>query len=123
MNIILSNSSGIPIYEQILFSIKEAIIQDELKDNEPLPSIRLLASNLRVSVITTKRAYDELEKQGFIYTIPGKGSFVSPKNLDLIKESRLQELEEKLQEALDISDSLGMSTNDVIKLIKTLKEI
>ncbi|MEG0295520.1 MAG: GntR family transcriptional regulator [Clostridium sp.] len=123
MNIILSNSSGVPIYEQIFNSFKHAIIADELHDNEPLPSIRMLAGNLKVSVITTKRAYDELERQGFIYTLQGKGSFVSPKNLDLIRESKLNEMEEKLLEVIEIADTLGLSLKDITDMVKTLKEI
>lgn len=123
MNIILSNSSGIPIYEQIFNSFKNAIISDELHSDESLPSIRVLAGNLKVSVITTKRAYDELERQGFIYTLQGKGSFVSPKNLDLIRESKLNEMEEKLLEVIEIAAALGLSLKDITDMVKTLKEI
>lgn len=120
MNIILSKSSGIPIYEQISLCIKNAIFNNELKDNELLPSIRALASDLKVSVITTKRAYEELEKDGLIYTIPGKGSYVSSDNKDLIKEFKLKELEEKIKDILFLGDTLNISKEELINLIKIL---
>ena len=90
MNIIISNNSSIPIYEQIKNAIKDAIISNELKEEEMLPSVRNLANDLKISFLTVKRAYDELEKAGFIKTVQGKGSYVSPKNLDLIKEEKFR---------------------------------
>ena len=87
MNIIINNSSGEPIYSQIEKQIKDDILTNKLTPNEPLPSIRGLAKDLRISVITTKRAYDELEREGFIYTVPGKGSFVNVQDKELLKES------------------------------------
>ena len=94
MNIIITNSSGIPIFEQIENAIKEAIFSNELKEGEMLPSVRSLANDLKISFLTVKRAYDELEKAGFIKTVQGKGSYVSPKNLDLIKEEKLKEVQD-----------------------------
>ena len=96
MLILIDNKSGAPIYDQIFTQIKGHILSGELKSEEPLPSIRALAKDLRISVITTKRAYDELERSGFIYTIPGKGSFVSPKNTELMREEHLKQIEEHM---------------------------
>ena len=95
MDIIIRNSGGVPIYDQITRQMKGLILRGELKEGEALPSMRLLAKELRISVITTKRAYDELEADGFLYTVAGKGCFVAEKNLDLIREQKLKELEEK----------------------------
>ena len=93
MNIILSNNSNVPIYEQIENAIKEAIFSNELKEEEMLPSVRNLANDLKISFLTVKRAYDELEKAGFIKTVQGKGSYVAPKNIELIKEEKLKEIQ------------------------------
>ena len=101
MNIILSNSSPKPIYEQITTQIKSAIISGELTEGQALPSMRLLARDLRISVITTKRAYEDLERDGFIHTVPGKGSFVSPMNTQLLREERMRAVEAHLQAAVD----------------------
>ena len=90
MNIFIDNKCGIPIYDQIYSQIKNHIISGKLHEDDSLPSIRSLAKDLRISVITTKRAYDELEKEGFIYTVAGKGCFVAPKNIDLIREDNLK---------------------------------
>ena len=98
MNIYINNKSGIPIYDQIYSQIKNSIITGELEENDPLPSIRNLAKDLRISVITTKRAYDELEKEGFIYTIPSKGCFVAPKNVELLREENLKKIEKHIEE-------------------------
>ena len=98
MNIYINNKSGIPIYDQIYSQIKNSIIIGELQENDPLPSIRNLAKDLRISVITTKRAYDELEKEGFIYTIPSKGCFVAPKNVELLREENLKKIEKHIEE-------------------------
>lgn len=123
MNIIISNTSRTPIYEQILKSIKDEIISGKIKEDTLLPSIRNLASDLRVSVITTKRAYEELEKEGYIYTVKGKGSYVAPQNKELLKEEKLKEIEDKLLEAIDISNSIGLEFEELIEMLKTLKEI
>ncbi|MBP1890860.1 GntR family transcriptional regulator [Clostridium moniliforme] len=123
MNIIISNTSRTPIYEQILKAIKDEIISAKIKEDTLLPSIRNLASDLRVSVITTKRAYEELEKEGYIYTVKGKGSYVAPQNKELLKEEKLKEIEDKLLEAIDISNSIGLEFEELIEMLKTLKEI
>lgn len=123
MNIVVSNTSGIPIYEQIAKAIKNEILSGDLKENSALPSIRSLASELRVSVITTKRAYEELERDGFIYTLPGKGSYVAEQNKELLMEEKLREIEEKLGEAIDIASSIGLNFEDLVGMLKTLKEL
>lgn len=123
MNIVVSNTSGVPIYEQIAKAIKNEILSGDLKENSALPSIRSLASELRVSVITTKRAYEELERDGFIYTLPSKGSYVAEQNKELLMEEKLREIEEKLGEAIDIANSIGLNFNDLVGMLKTLKEL
>lgn len=122
MKILISNSSKLPIYEQIVNSIKEAIISGELEANEKLPSIRSLAKDLNISVITTKRAYEELEKQGFIETVGGKGCYVSYFNKELVYEEKLKEIEEKLEEILSIARSIKVSKNDIKSMIDLLYE-
>ena len=101
MDIIISNSSGQPIYEQICRQIKGAIAAGKLQPGEPLPSIRSLARDLRISVITTKRAYEELERDGFLENVPGKGCFVAPQNRELLREAQLRKVEEKLSQAVE----------------------
>ncbi|EOU1743502.1 GntR family transcriptional regulator [Clostridium perfringens] len=123
MNIVVSNTSGVPIYEQIAKAIKNEILSGDLKENSALPSIRSLASELRVSVITTKRAYEELERDGFIYTLPGKGSYVAEQNKELLMEEKLREIEEKLGEAIDIANSIGLNFNELVGMLKTLKKL
>lgn len=122
MNINISNSSGEPIYEQISSQIKMNILNGELQEMELLPSIRTLAQQLRISVITTKRAYEELEKEGFIFTMPSKGSFVSSQNKQLLREKRLKIVEEKLQEAIVESRFLELTKEDIINMIELLYE-
>ncbi len=117
IKIIISNNGARPIYEQILTQIKEQIINGTLTANEPLPSIRNLAKDLRISVITTKRAYDELEKDGFIYTIPAKGCFVSERNNELIKEENLKKVESLISEAVSLSKMCNLSKEDLLNLI------
>ena len=102
MDIIISNSSGQPIYEQICRQIKGAVASGKLKPGEPLPSIRNLARDLRISVITTKRAYEELERDGFICTVAGKGSFVAQQDVELARESSLREIELPINELQNI---------------------
>jgi len=118
MNIIISNSSQDPIYEQIVIQIKTSIMKDELSQGEALPSIRVLAKELRISVITTKRAYEELERDGFIETVPGKGSYVSGQNKDLIREKRLTSIEEKLTEVISESKLLNLSLEELQSMLK-----
>lgn len=122
MNIIISNSSGQPIYEQIVSQIKSLIITGELNEGEALPSMRLLAKELRISVITTKRAYDELEREGFIVSFTGKGSFVAGKNIDLIKEQLLKEIEKHMQEIFKLSENCGLNLDELIEMMTLIYE-
>ena len=122
MNIIITNSSGLPIFEQIENAIKEAIFSDELKEGEMLPSVRSLANELKISFLTVKRAYDELEKAGFIKTVQGKGSYVSPKNLDLIKEEKLKEIQEHIDKIYEISKLSNISKDEVNEMFKMIFE-
>lgn len=120
MNIIISNSSQNPIYEQIVIQIKTAIMNEELSEGDTLPSIRSLAKDLRISVITTKRAYEELEREGFIETVPGKGSYVSGQNKDLIREKRLTAIEEQLTEVVSGSKLLNLSLEELQGMLQLL---
>ncbi len=120
MKIIISNSSKQPIYEQICRQIKAMIIKGELEEGDMLPSIRGLARDLQISVITTKRAYDELEKEGFIETMQGKGSFVANQNKELMKERKLKVIEEKLIEVVNESKMLGVSYSELEEMLKIL---
>src|SRR3712207_3218416 len=122
MKILISNSSSEPIYEQIASQIKSLILKNELKEGEILPSIRNLAKELGISVITTKRAYEELEKEGFIETVRGKGTFVAAQNKEFMKENKLKIIEEKLLDAVSESKMLGLGLEDLIKMLKILYE-
>ncbi|PRR69470.1 GntR family transcriptional regulator [Clostridium thermopalmarium] len=122
MKIIVSNSSGEPIYEQISNQIKALIIQGELQEGDALPSIRSLAKELQISVITTKRAYEELEREGFIETVAGKGSFVAAQNKELLRERKLKFIEEKLLEVVEESKMLNLSFEDILEMLKILFE-
>ena len=122
MNIIITNSSSIPIFEQIENAIKEAIFSNELKEGEMLPSVRSLANDLKISFLTVKRAYDELEKAGFIKTVQGKGSYVSPKNLDLIKEEKLKEIQDYIEKVYEISKLSNISKEEIKELFKMIFE-
>jgi len=122
VDIIISNTSGQPIYEQISRQIKGEIATGRLPPGEPLPSIRTLARDLRISVITTKRAYEELEREGFIYTVAGKGSFVAEQNLELARESGLREIEEHLQAALELGRQLGLAVEELQDMLRFLSE-
>lgn len=113
MNIIISNSSQDPIYIQIVRQIKTAIMMEDILAGDALPSIRILAKELKISVITTKRAYEELEREGFIETVPGKGSYVSGQNKELIREKRLAIIEEKLTEVVHESKLLSLSLEEL----------
>lgn len=121
MNIIIRNSSDKPIYEQIKEQLKKEIIEGRLKEGEQLPSIRYLAKELRISVITTKRAYDELESEGFINSVQGKGSFVARQNSELIREEHLKKIESHLIEALYYGKISGISKKDLKDMIDALE--
>lgn len=120
MDIIVSNASSDPIYAQIKNQLKAAIINDQVASGDKLPSIRRLASQLRVSVITTKRAYDELELEGFIDSVQGRGSFVAPKNTELLKEEQRKKVEDYLKSALVSARVAGLSVSDLKELIDLL---
>ena len=120
MNIIISNSSGKPIYEQIVAQIKQLIMTDVLKEGDALPSMRTLAKELRISLITTKRAYEELEKEGFIETITGKGSFVAGKDKELIREERYRQIEALLEKACETARMNGMTLEELLDIMTLL---
>lgn len=122
MNIIISNYSKEPIYEQITNQIRAYILSGELKEGEALPSIRNLAKSLQVSVITTKRAYEELESEGLIYSIVGKGSFVAEQNIELIKEKKLRAIEEQLSAVIVNSKEIDLTLAELIELMTILYE-
>ena len=122
MNIIISNNSSVPIYEQIENAIKEAIFSNELKEEDMLQSVRNLANDLKISFLTVKRAYDELEKAGFIKTVQGKGSFVAPKNLDLIKEEKLKEIQDYIEKVYNISKIANISEDEVKEIFRMIFE-
>ena len=116
MLILIDNKSGAPIYDQIFTQIKGHILSGELKTDEALPSIRGLAKDLRISVITTKRAYEELERAGFIYTVPGKGSFVAAKNEALLREEHLKKIEEYMTAIADLARGAGLGRGEVLEM-------
>ena len=122
MLILIDNKSGLPIYDQIFTQIKGHILGGELKTDEPLPSIRGLAKDLRISVITTKRAYDELERAGYIYTVPGKGSFVAAKNAELIREEHLKKIEEHMNAIRTLAVGAGVCREDVLQMWELMWE-
>ena len=122
MNILIDNKSGIPIYDQIYSQIKNHIISGELQQDELLPSIRGLAKDLRISFITTKRAYEELEREGFIYTLPGKGSYVAPKNVELLREENLKRIEEYLEKAVGLAASCNLTKEDLFEMVRFIME-
>ena len=117
MNILIDNKSGTPIYDQIYSQIKSQIISGALKQDELLPSIRGLAKDLRISFITTKRAYEELEREGFIYTLPAKGCYVAPKNIELLREENLKKIEEYIDEIVKLAVSCNLSKQDIIEMV------
>ena len=122
MDIIISNASGKPIYEQITSQIKTLILNGSLSEGEALPSMRLLAKELRISVITTKRAYEDLERDGFIETVTGRGSFVASKNLEFVREEHLRLIEEKLQDAVNLAKTADINISEMIELLKLLHD-
>ena len=122
MELIIRNSTNQPIYDQIYCQIKAQILSGALAPGEALPSIRALAKDLKISVITTKRAYDELEAHGFIYTTAGKGCFVADNNLEILREQRRQELETHLTAALELAKSCGLTRQDLKQMLDLLSE-
>lgn len=120
MDIILSNSSGKPIYEQIADQVKEQILVGALSAGDALPSMRVLAKELRISVITTKRAYEELERDGFLDNVPGKGCFVAPQNRELLREAQLRRVEDVLALAVDEARKGGFSLSEMQELLTLL---
>ena len=122
MDIIISNSSNVPLYEQVKEQIKNKIVSNELKAGELLPSIRSLAKDLRISVITTKNAYDELEREGYVETIQGKGTYVSNKNTELIKEEQLQKIENLIEIAVSIAKISNISKKEIEEMLNILYE-
>ena len=120
MNLIISNASGQPIYDQITSQIKGLILSGELHAGDALPSMRTLAKDLRISVITTKRAYEELERDGFLVSIPGKGSFVAQANLELVREENLKQIESRMQECIALATQSGLSLNDLCEILTVL---
>ena len=122
MNIIISNNSSVPIYEQIKNAIKDAIISNELKEEEMLPSVRNLANDLKISFLTVKKAYDELEQEEFIKTVQGKGSFVTPKNLEIIKEEKLKEkeIQDYIEKIYNISKIANISEDEIKELFNMI---
>jgi GntR family transcriptional regulator len=117
MHVFIDNKSGTPIYDQIYTQIKSQIINGSLKEDEMLPSIRGLAKDLRISFITTKHAYDELEKEGFLYTVPGKGCFVAPKNVELLREENLKKIESHMEQIAVLAASCNLTKEELIAML------
>ena len=122
MHILINNNTDIPIYEQIVEGIKEYILDGQLKSGELLPSIRKLAKDLNISVITTKRAYEELERQSFITVVPAKGSYVKIKSDELVKEDVYKKVELKITDIIEISKKFNISKNEIIDIFNALYE-
>ena len=120
MDIIISNSGGVPIYEQITRQMKGLILRGDLREGEALPSMRLLAKDLRISVITTKRAYEELEREGFLTTVPGKGCFVAARDLELVRVETLRRVEEHLSQAVDLAKGGGVTLEELEQTLTIL---
>ena len=122
MTILIDNKSGQPIYEQIVSQLREQIFSGALREDEALPSIRDLARDLRISVITTKRAYEDLAALGLIYTLPGKGSFVAAKNMELLREEHLRQIEEHLSQVMVLARRAGLSRAELGQMLDALEE-
>lgn len=120
MKMIISNSSSVPIYEQIKKTIINQILEGELKEEELLPSIRVLAQDIKISAMTIKKAYDELEKEGYLKSIQGKGTFVAPKNSELVKEQAQKEIEKCIEKIVTISNRFKIDENEVIEMFKII---
>lgn len=118
MDIKISNAGGVPIYEQIVSQIKAKIIAGELREGDALPSMRLLAKELRISVITTKRAYEELEREGFIVSMTGKGSFVAGKDLEFVREEHLRQIEELMGRIVELAAGCGLSCEELVEMLR-----
>ena len=122
MNILIDNKSGEAIYNQIYSQIKNQIISGALGEHEMLPSIRALAKDLRISFITTRRAYEELEREGFIYTLPAKGCYVAPKNIELLREENLKKIEGYIDEIRRLAESCKLTREDIIEMLSFAME-
>ena len=122
MYILIDNKNGTPIYDQIYTQIKNQILSGELEPDSALPSIRALAKELRISFITTKRAYEELEKDGFLYTIPAKGCYVAPRNKELLREENLKKIEGHIDEILSLAAACGLSQADILEMVRFAME-
>lgn len=122
MQLYIDNRSGAPIYDQIYSQIKDAILSEQVTEGEALPSIRALAKDLRISVITTKRAYDELESEGFIYTLPGKGCFVAERSTELLREENLKKIEEHMQEVRRLASACRLTENELDEMWRLQRE-
>ncbi len=118
MTILIDNRSGTPIYDQIYSQIRNAIISAELREDDPLPSIRGLAKDLRISFITTKRAYEKLEAEGFIYTIPAKGCYVASRSAELVREENLRKIEEHLETIKELASAAGIGREELTEMVK-----
>ena len=123
MDLIISNASGKPIYEQIYTQIKNSILSAELSPGDALPSIRALAKDLRISVITTTRAYDELERDGFIDRVPGKGCYVAEKNLELVREAHLKQIEDLMSEIVELAAGCSLAEEEAVKMLRLMWEM
>ena len=123
MDLIISNASGKPIYEQIYTQIKNNLISGELSPGDALPSIRALAKDLRISVITTTRAYDELERDGFIDRVPGKGCYVAEKNLELMREAHLKQIEDHMSEIVELAAGCSLTEEEAVKMLRLIWEM
>lgn len=122
MQLYIDNRSGAPIYDQIYSQIKDTILSGQVTEGEALPSIRALAKDLRISVITTKRAYDELESEGFIYTLPGKGCFVAERSTELLREENLKKIEGHMQEVRRLASACRLTENELDEMWRLQKE-
>ena len=122
MQLYIDNRSGAPIYDQIYSQIKDAILSGQVTEGEALPSIRALAKDLRISVITTKRAYDELESEGFIYTLPGKGCFVAERSTELLREENLRKIESHMQEIRRLANACRLTVHELDEMWRLQKE-
>lgn len=122
MQLYIDNRSGAPIYDQIYSQIKDAILSGQVTEGEALPSIRALAKDLRISVITTKRAYDELENEGFIYTLPGKGCFVAERSTELLREENLRKIESHMQEIRRLANACRLTENELDEMWRLQRE-
>lgn len=122
MIVLIDNKSGAPIYDQIYTQIKNQIISGALREDEMLPSIRGLAKDLRISFVTTKRAYEELEKDGFLYTVPGKGCFVAPKNTELLREENLRKIEDHMEAIVQLAASCNLGAEEILDMLRFIME-